>query len=107
MGDFRVALGAGYCNCSCGIDGRIFRFQPEQASNGPRDNKRKISTTTPFKKPPTNSRQVDTGSAAVIAAILVEESRRAYYATGHPCACPDDVMRNGRRCGGNSAYSRP
>jgi hypothetical protein len=46
-------------------------------------------------------------SAAVIAAILVEESRKAYYATGHPCACPDDLMRNGRRCGGNSAYSRP
>jgi hypothetical protein len=25
----------------------------------------------------------------------------------HPCACPDDLMRNGRRCGGNSAYIRP
>jgi hypothetical protein len=46
-------------------------------------------------------------SVAAIAALLVQESRRQYYATGHPCACPDDVMRNGRRCGGTSAYSRP
>lgn len=23
------------------------------------------------------------------------------------CPCPYNVMRNGRRCGGNSAYSRP
>jgi hypothetical protein len=45
--------------------------------------------------------------AAAIATMLVQESRNAYYATGHPCACPDDLMRNGRRCGGNSAYLRP
>jgi hypothetical protein len=50
--------------------------------------------------------QLSTVSAAAIAAILVDESRRAYYATGHPCACPDDLMRNGRRCGGNSAYTK-
>jgi hypothetical protein len=24
-----------------------------------------------------------------------------------PCPCPYNVMRNGRSCGGNSAYSRP
>jgi hypothetical protein len=46
-------------------------------------------------------------SAAAIAALIVQESRRQYYATGHPCACPDDVTRTGRRCGGTSAYSRP
>jgi hypothetical protein len=46
-------------------------------------------------------------TAAAIAAMLVQESRNAYYASGRPCACPDDLMRNGRRCGGNSAYSRP
>lgn len=46
-------------------------------------------------------------SAAAIALLIVEQSRRAYYATGHPCACPDDKMRNGRSCGGRSAYSRP
>jgi len=45
-------------------------------------------------------------SATAIAAILIQESRSAYYATGRPCACPEDVMRNGRRCAGNSAHSR-
>jgi len=42
-----------------------------------------------------------------VAARVVDESRKAYYATGHPCACPDDLARNGSRCGGRSAYSRP
>lgn len=46
-------------------------------------------------------------TAAVIAAIIVQASRQAYYATGRPCACPDDTMRNGRSCGSKSAYSRP
>lgn len=42
-----------------------------------------------------------------IATRLIQESRQAYYATGHPCACPEDHARNGSRCGGRSAYSRP
>jgi hypothetical protein len=42
-----------------------------------------------------------------IAAKIVQDSRAAYYATGHPCACPDDLARNGSRCGGRSAHSRP
>jgi hypothetical protein len=42
-----------------------------------------------------------------IAKAIIQESRQEYYATGHPCACPDDVMRNGRRCGNVSAYVRP
>lgn len=46
-------------------------------------------------------------TAAAIAAILVKASRDQYHATGRPCACPDDTMRNGRACGGKSAYSRP
>lgn len=46
-------------------------------------------------------------TAAAIAAILVQASRQAYYGTGRPCACPSDEMRNGRRCGARSAYSRP
>jgi hypothetical protein len=45
--------------------------------------------------------------AVAIAALIIQESRQSYYASGHPCACPDDVTRSGRRCGGNSAYSRP
>jgi hypothetical protein len=42
-----------------------------------------------------------------IASIIVKESRDAYYRTGHPCACPEDLARNGSRCGKRSAYSRP
>lgn len=46
-------------------------------------------------------------TATAIALMLVKASRQSYYASGRPCACPDDVMRNGRRCGSRSAYSRP
>jgi hypothetical protein len=42
-----------------------------------------------------------------IAAIIIQVSRDHYHASGKPCACPDDLMRNGRACGGRSAYSRP
>jgi hypothetical protein len=49
----------------------------------------------------------NTLSSSAIVLLIIQQSRTAYYATGHPCACPDDKMRNGRRCGGNSAYSKP
>jgi hypothetical protein len=42
-----------------------------------------------------------------IAAIIVKDSRDAYYQTGHPCACPEDLARNGSRRGRRSAYTRP
>lgn len=42
-----------------------------------------------------------------IAAIIIKQSRDDYHVTGHPCACPEDHARNGSRCGGRSAYSRP
>ena len=35
-----------------------------------------------------------------IRALIIQASRNAYYATGHPCACPDDRARNGTKCGG-------
>src|SRR5262249_42572273 len=58
--------------------------------------------------PPDAKRKAEVAlTAAAIAAIIVKASRDQYYATGHPCACPDDLMRNGRACGGRSAYSRP
>lgn len=59
---------------------------------------------------PTQSKAKETAvvlTAAAIAALIVADSRRAYHARGKPCACPDDSMRNGRACGGRSAYSRP
>ncbi|OMI05556.1 hypothetical protein BSN85_24870 [Bradyrhizobium brasilense] len=46
-------------------------------------------------------------TAAAIVAILIKASRDQYHAMGKPCACPDDVMRNGRACGARSAHSRP
>ena len=42
-----------------------------------------------------------------VRAAIIQESRNAYYATGHPCACPYDHARNGSMCGGRSARSRP
>ena len=39
-----------------------------------------------------------------IAQRLMEQSIANYSGN---CPCPDSVMRNGRRCGGRSAYSRP
>lgn len=58
-------------------------------------------------EPSKSKRAAEVLTAAAIAALIVEESRRAYHAGGRPCACPDDTMRNGRACGGRSAYSRP
>jgi len=43
---------------------------------------------------------------AAIVALIVAASIAAYKAMGKPCACPGDTMRNGRACGGNSAYAR-
>jgi hypothetical protein len=57
---------------------------------------------------PNSERKVEAVlTAAAIAALLVKASRDQYHATGRPCACPDDTMRNGRACGGRSAYARP
>jgi hypothetical protein len=42
-----------------------------------------------------------------VAAKIVPGERQDYYATGHPCACPDDHARNRSMCGRRSAYSRP
>jgi hypothetical protein len=55
----------------------------------------------------TDKREAAALSTLAIAALIVKESRNAYYATGRPCACPDDRMRNGHACGRRSAYSRP
>jgi hypothetical protein len=46
-------------------------------------------------------------SDAQVRQAIIQESIARYQATGHPCACPDNLARNGSRCGGRSAYSRP
>ncbi len=37
---------------------------------------------------------------------IVHDSVARYLATGHPCACPYNTMRNGRQCGNVSAPPR-
>src|SRR5260370_41396216 len=44
---------------------------------------------------------------AQIRDAIIRESIARYQATGHPCACPSNLARNGSQCGGRSAYSRP
>jgi hypothetical protein len=64
----------------------------------------------PDEKPSASDAKRQVGAAltaAAIAAIIVQASRAQYHAGGRPCACPEDTMRNGRACGGRSAYSRP
>ena len=46
-------------------------------------------------------------SNTAIANAIIRECAAIYHATGHPCACPEDRMRNGRACGRRSAYSKP
>ncbi len=43
-------------------------------------------------------------SDAQIKQQIIRQSIEAYPG---PCPCPYSVMRNGRSCGGRSAYSRP
>jgi hypothetical protein len=65
------------------------------------------TSSAPTSSAASTKRTAEVLTAAAIVALIIEESRRAYYATGRPCACPDDTMRSGRRCGGRSAHSRP
>lgn len=59
-------------------------------------------TTEPPKSEAPSTRELITDAAVI--ALIVAASIAAYKATGRPCACPEDLMRNGRRCGKNSAY---
>jgi hypothetical protein len=43
---------------------------------------------------------------AQVREAIIRESIAKYHATGHPCACPYDLARNGSQCGGRSAYRR-
>ena len=43
-------------------------------------------------------------SDAEIRQRMIAESLAAYPG---PCPCPDNTMKNGRRCGNFSAYSKP
>jgi hypothetical protein len=68
------------------------------------------AASTPLADEPKIARETAKAGAlwgAEIALLIVQESRQRYYACGHPCACPEDLMKNGRSCGRTSAYSRP
>jgi hypothetical protein len=41
-----------------------------------------------------------------IAQAIIRECLAIYHAE-RPCACPEDVAKNGSRCGRRSAYDRP
>lgn len=43
-------------------------------------------------------------SDAEVRRAIIQQSLASYPGT---CPCPYNVMRNGRACGGRSAYSRP
>ena len=86
----------------------VAREPPNLASPAP--SKTAAATAANPAPPPSVSptkRTAEILTVAAIAALIIQESRNAYYATGRPCACPDDTMRNGRSCGSKSAYSRP
>jgi hypothetical protein len=53
----------------------------------------------------TTTKEVLTDAAIIL--VIIAGSIAAYKAMDKPCACPADMMRNGRRCGGNSAWARP
>lgn len=57
-------------------------------------------------QPQARERAIELLTDAAIVALLIVASVSAYKAMGKPCACPGDTMRNGRACGGNSAWSR-
>ena len=56
---------------------------------------------TTFSAAPVISQQL---TDAEIKETLIRQSIAAYSGA---CPCPYNVMRDGRRCGGNSAYSKP
>ena len=55
------------------------------------------------------------GHSAPASALVADEAAKVavvkrcadiYHASGHPCACPSDPMRNGQACGPRSAHDR-
>jgi hypothetical protein len=80
---------------------------PAQTPNNSSTTSAKVDLPDKSSRPDTKRKTEVALTTAAIAAIIVQESRAQYHASGRPCACPDDTMRNGGACGGRSAYSRP
>jgi hypothetical protein len=60
----------------------------------PAPQQKPASTDVPT-KPESKQKVGELLTAAAIAAIIVQASRNEYYATGQPCACPNDRASNG------------
>ncbi len=56
---------------------------------------------------PNDAGQKEILDDVAIVALIISGSIAAYKAMGRPCACPSDLTRNGQRCGGRSAWSKP
>jgi hypothetical protein len=76
-----------------------FQFTPLRADS-------KSPSTASERSPNSDDAKEALTDAAVIA-LIIAASIKIYKATGHPCACPSDLMRNGQPCGGRSAWSKP
>jgi hypothetical protein len=57
-------------------------------------------------RPRARDRAIEVLTEAAIIAAIIAASVSAYKAKGKPCACPEDRMRNGRKCRGVSAWAR-
>lgn len=55
---------------------------------------------------PQRPRPAPADDAGIVAAIIAASIATYRAATSGACACPDDVDKAGRRCGGRSAHSR-
>lgn len=58
---------------------------------------------------PAPAKRVSAPAAAKVSAAQARKTliNRSIALYSGRCPCPYNVMKNGRRCGGNSAYSRP
>lgn len=63
--------------------------------------------TQDLARAPDDAGQKEVLDDVAIAALIIAGSIAAYKAMGRPCACPSDLTRNGQRCGGRSAWSKP
>jgi hypothetical protein len=54
---------------------------------------------------PSKTKELLTDAAIVV--LIIAASIGDYKAKGKPCACPNDTMRNGARCGNRSAWAKP
>lgn len=80
-------------------------LQPAYAQRAPEQPQQQAAM--PQAAPMLSEKTTEILTDAAIAVLIIAASVATYKSMGRPCACPDDTMSNGRRCGGNSAYLKP